>query len=484
MSPFSEGRRGLDVARARSGAAAVNEPAGDLERLWLVLDTVPAALVYVDAEERYVFSNRYHETNHFRPRAQTLGRTMREVMGEEGYARVAPHVRAALEGRTVTFDTRLDRSGASPILVRATYTPDLGPDGRVRGFVALSQDITSERTLEETLRKSERRFRHAVEGMLDAFGFLTPVLGPDGTAVDFRVEYVNAVAQRYAGLPREQYEGRLITEVFPNARESGFLDMYREVWETGDAIVEEEYPYQSEQGLYAGGGVARPADHPGGRGGGHRLARRHRAGGPPARRWRRARLASGTWPTTRRSCSGSPTRAAACVYLNRQWFEYTGQPRDAALGGAGWRRCTRTTSSGSGPTSRAANEMQVPFRTEYRLRQWEGEYRWFIDSAMPRFDGAGEFVGYIGSVIDIEDRRRAEQAVRESERQFRAVVENIPGLAWSALPDGYIDYYNRRWSEYTGLRAGEDGGLGLAGGARPGGAPPGAGALDAQPRHR
>jgi PAS domain S-box-containing protein len=70
---------------------------------------------------------------------------------------------------------------------------------------------------------------------------------------------------------------------------------------------------------------------------------------------------------------------------------------------------------------------------------------------MPRFDGAGDFVGYIGSVIDIEDRRRAEVAVRESERQFRAVVENMPGLAWSALPDGFIDYYNRRWFEYTGF---------------------------------
>ena len=137
--------RGAPWPRRRSCAfqgSGVSGPAGDLERLWLVLDTVPAALVYVDADERYVFSNRYYETNHFRPRAHTLGRTMREVMGEERYARVAPHVRAALEGRTVTFDTRLERPGASPILVRATYTPDLGPDGRVRGFVALSQDIT------------------------------------------------------------------------------------------------------------------------------------------------------------------------------------------------------------------------------------------------------------------------------------------------------------------------------------------------------
>ncbi|HEY1907556.1 MAG TPA: PAS domain-containing protein, partial [Myxococcaceae bacterium] len=219
----------------------------------LVLDTVPAALVYVDAEERYVFSNRFYETHYFRPRVQIHGRTLREVMGEETYARIRPHVRAALEGQTVTFEAPVERQGAPTIHVRATFTPDVAPDGRVRGFVALSQDITGERALEATVRRSERRFRHAVEGMLDAFGFLVPVHGPDGAVTDFRVEYVNAVGQRYAGLARGDYEGRLITEVFPNAEESGFLAMYRQVWETGEPVVEEEYPYQGPGERYGPG---------------------------------------------------------------------------------------------------------------------------------------------------------------------------------------------------------------------------------------
>ncbi|HZX41116.1 MAG TPA: PAS domain S-box protein, partial [Myxococcaceae bacterium] len=190
------------------------------------------------------------------------------------------------------------------------------------------------------------------------------------------------MAQRYAGLPRERYEGRLITEVFPNAEESEarFRNM---------------------------------ADH------------------APV-------ILRVTDPT------------GACVYLNRQWFEYTGQARDAGLG-MGWLDALHPDDvERVRGNFIAANEMQVPFSSEYRLRRWDGEHRWFIDSAMPRFDGAGEFVGYIGSVIDIEDRRRAELAIRESERQFRAVVENIPGLAWSALPDGFTDYFNRRWFEYTG----------------------------------
>jgi PAS domain S-box-containing protein len=411
---------------------------------------VPAALVYVDAQERYVFTNRYYETHAFRPRTQIQGKTIREVIGEESYARIGPHVRAALEGRTITFDAPLEWPDAAPIVMRATYTPDFGPDGRVRGFVALSQDITTERALEETRRRSERHFRHAVEGLLDAFGFLTPVHGPDGAVVDFRVEYANAVALRYAGLPREEYEGRLITEVFPNARETGFLDMYRQVWETGEPIVEDEYPYQSEKGVYAPGvwlalQITRVEE-------GVAIAWRDVTEQVSARKKveeseERFRQMADHAPVMLRVADPS----GGCVYLNRQWFEYTGQAREAGLG-LGWLDAVHPDDAERVRANFvAANEMQVPFRSEYRLRRWDGESRWFIDSAMPRFDGAGDFVGYIGSVIDIEDRRRAEVAVRESERQFRAVVENMPGLAWSALPDGFIDYYNRRWFEYTGF---------------------------------
>ncbi|HET9155704.1 MAG TPA: PAS domain S-box protein [Myxococcaceae bacterium] len=424
-------------------------PASDAERLRLVLDTVPAALVYIDADERYVFSNRFYETQYLRPRGQVSGRTVREIIGEEAYARVRPHVRAVLEGRTVSFETEVERQGASPIQIRATFTPDVGPDGKVRGFVALSEDITAARTLEETLRRTGRRFRHAVEGMLDAFGFLTPVLGQDGKLVDFRVDYVNEVAQRYAGLTRDRYEGRLITEVFPNSEETGFLGMYRQVWDTGEPIVEDEYPYQGPGELYGHGvwlalQITRVDE-------GVAIAWRDVTEQVVARK-----KVEESEARFRNMADHAPVMlwvtdpSGACVYLNRQWFEYTGQPRDAALGD-GWMGALHADDVDRVRANfRAANEMQVPFRSEYRLRQWDGEYRWFIDSAMPRFDGAGEFVGYIGSVIDIEDRRRAEQALRESERQFRAVVENIPGLAWSALPDGYLDYFNRRWAEYTG----------------------------------
>jgi hypothetical protein len=132
---------------------------------------------------------------------------------------------------------------------------------------------------------------------------------------------------------------------------------------------------------------------------------------------------------------------------------------------------------------RAANEMQVPFRTEYRLRQWDGEYRWYIDSAMPRFDGAGEFVGYIGSVIDIEDRRRAEQrsarASGSSARWWRTPRPRVERAARRVLrllqpPLGRVHRPPPESMEGWGWQAVHD----------PAVLPRGHRSLDAQPRHR
>jgi PAS domain S-box-containing protein len=57
---------------------------------------------------------------------------------------------------------------------------------------------------------------------------------------------------------------------------------------------------------------------------------------------------------------------------------------------------------------------------------------------------------FIGIIRDITERRRAQEILRESEEQLRALADSIPQLAWMAEPDGFIFWYNRRWYEYTG----------------------------------
>ena len=65
-----------------------------------------------------------------------------------------------------------------------------------------------------------------------------------------------------------------------------------------------------------------------------------------------------------------------------------------------------------------------PFTLDYRLRRADGAYRWAIDAGRPRFDEAGAFLGYIGSVIDITERKESEQALQESENRLAGIINS------------------------------------------------------------
>ena len=101
-----------------------------------------------------------------------------------------------------------------------------------------------------------------------------------------------------------------------------------------------------------------------------------------------------------------------CSFFSRGWFEFTGQTEANALG-FGW---TAALHAEDRPAVREvffkANEAQQPFAIDFRVRNVEGEYRWVIGSGRPRYE-SGIFLGYVGSVIDITDRKRAEQAKDE-----------------------------------------------------------------------
>jgi PAS domain S-box-containing protein len=78
-------------------------------------------------------------------------------------------------------------------------------------------------------------------------------------------------------------------------------------------------------------------------------------------------------------------------------------------------------------------------------QEWE-----FSFSGSPVKDRDGRQVLAVVVTRDVTAARRAGKALRESEARFRTLADSIPQLAWTARPDGYIDWYNRRWYEYTG----------------------------------
>ena len=100
-----------------------------------------------------------------------------------------------------------------------------------------------------------------------------------------------------------------------------------------------------------------------------------------------------------------------CSYVNKTWLDFTGRPLEAELGD-GWvegvhpddsNRCLQTYTE--------AFNRRVSFELQYRLRRKDGEYRWVLDDGVPRFDPDGTFAGYIGSCIDITERKLAEESL-------------------------------------------------------------------------
>jgi PAS domain S-box-containing protein len=98
-------------------------------------------------------------------------------------------------------------------------------------------------------------------------------------------------------------------------------------------------------------------------------------------------------------------------YLNKPWLDFTGRPIEAELGD-GWAgglhpedsgRCLRTYIE--------SFDRRESFELQYRLRRHDGEYRWVLDKGVPRFDTNGTFAGYIGSCIDITERKLAEEGL-------------------------------------------------------------------------
>jgi PAS domain S-box-containing protein len=104
-----------------------------------------------------------------------------------------------------------------------------------------------------------------------------------------------------------------------------------------------------------------------------------------------------------------------CTYVNQNWFEFSGQTPEQALGHGFF----SALHPDDGPTSerlyREATAKQVAWHHECRVRRRDGVYRYMIDTASPRFGPGGEFLGYVGLLMDIQERKDAEDARRRLE---------------------------------------------------------------------
>ncbi len=121
--------------------------------------------------------------------------------------------------------------------------------------------------------------------------------------------------------------------------------------------------------------------------------------------------------------SSTTDPSGRCIYLDEGWRGFTGQGPAEALG-YGWLDVLhpddrlKTTER-----LRSVLDAREPFRLEFRVRRFDGAYRWALAVGAPRFDESGAFLGYVGSIIDIDDRRAAEEALRRARESLELALD-------------------------------------------------------------
>lgn len=113
---------------------------------------------------------------------------------------------------------------------------------------------------------------------------------------------------------------------------------------------------------------------------------------------------------------------AICTFLSHGWYELTRQSGRVSLN-EGWEQAIHPDDRQILPAFREAHLSQLPIKLEYRLRRHDGQYRWVINHARPRLSESGEFLGFIGSLVDITERKEAEQALLEANSTLEQRVE-------------------------------------------------------------
>ena len=139
-----------------------------------------------------------------------------------------------------------------------------------------------------------------------------------------------------------------------------------------------------------------------------------------------------------------------CTYFNKVWLDFTGRTL-AQEQGNGWaegvhpddlKRCLDIYLGHS--------DQRLAFNMDYRLRHADGSYRWLTDHGVPRFDAEGAFQGYIGSCVDITERKQVENALRTSEESLAITLQSIGDAVIATDVAGLITRMNPAAERLTG----------------------------------
>jgi PAS domain S-box-containing protein len=136
-----------------------------------------------------------------------------------------------------------------------------------------------------------------------------------------------------------------------------------------------------------------------------------------------------------------------CTFLSQTWYEFTGQTQEE-----GWMSAIHPEDREAGLVpSAAARARREPYRLEYRLLHTSGEYRRVLSMATPHFDSKGEFLGYIGSVLDTTALKHADESEQSAAQRLQLATEATAIGTWDYFPVSNDLIWDARCKELFGL---------------------------------
>jgi len=162
-------------------------------------------------------------------------------------------------------------------------------------------------------------------------------------------------------------------------------------------------------------------------------------------------------------------------FVNRVWLEFSGQTLDFVRSHPeAWMTAVHPDDREKASRSfwdgvRSSQDFAFETRS---LRARDGVYRWHLQQAVVLHDEQGKVLKFVGTTTDIDDQKRAEEALRASEANLRRVIDTIPSLSWCNLPDGPNEFLSKGWHDYTGMSPEEAHGWGWSAAFHPEDLPP------------
>ena len=322
--------------------------------------------------------------------------------------------------------------------------PARDAENKITAWYLLLTDIDDRKKAEEAQQASER----SLNLMINAIPTMVGVLGADGSVL-----YVNQAASDYTGvtledMPKGDYRARTYhLEDFERLREERRLALTRPV------------PFESEQRVLGKDGRYRwilsrynpVLDEQG------RIDRWYVAATDIDDRKKAEEALQSSERNLSLMISAIPTYIhvlrtdGSVLYANQAVLDYFGITlADAQKDNYRARFFHPEDVERLRDERRIALTRPIPFENEQRVLGKDGLYRWFLIRYSPLLDEEGKIDRWYSAATDIEDRKRAEEALQASERDLSLMINTIPAMIHTARADGYLDYFNEPWLEYLG----------------------------------